>query len=55
MRCCMVYDFRSVVFKYFEDFSAVTDGTDNGIQLQIRIFLSQFLLNVVGIVFVNIK
>ena len=54
--CCMVDDLRMIGLEHLEDFSEnlVTEPMMH-IQLQVRIFLFQLLLNVVGIVLIYIK
>ena len=51
----VIDDLRSVVFEYAEDPAAVADGADQRHQIELRIFLAQFHLNIVGIVLVDIK
>ena len=52
---CMIYDLRLVGFKYPVDPFTVTDGADQYLQVQVRITGLQLLLNVVSIIFINIK
>ena len=51
----VVNDLRPVGFKDFEHPAAVSDGADEGNQVQFRILLLQLQLDAVGVVFVNIK
>ena len=51
----MIDDIRTEGLKHLEDLPAVPDRADDGLQLQLRIFLFQLQLNVIGVVFVNIE
>ena len=51
----VVNDVRLVLFKDHVDAAAVADGADEHHQVQVFVFSPQFLFDIVGIVFVNIK
>ena len=55
MRGGMIDDLGMILLKHLEDTPAVADGTDEDHQIQIRILLSQFQLDGVGVVFVDIE
>ena len=51
----MVHDVGAVFFKHRLDPVGVPDGADEHHQVQVRILLLQLQLDVVGVVFVDIK
>ena len=51
----MVNDVRFVSLKHLEDLPAVPHGSNNHLQIQVRILLPQFQLNVIGAVFIDIE
>jgi len=51
----VIDDLGMVLLKDLEDTPAVADGADQGHEVEIRIFLAQFQLDGVGVVFVDIK
>ena len=51
----VVDNVRFVLFKNHVDAAAVADGADEHHQVQVRILFLQLQLDVVGVVFVNIK
>ena len=53
--CRMVDDLRMIFFKHSIDSMGISHRTDQHYQVQFRIIPLQFLLNVIGIVFINIK
>ena len=55
MRRSVIDDLRLVLLKDLEHSSAVADGADQGDEVQVRILLSQFQLDGVGVVLVNVK
>ena len=55
MRCCMVHNIGMIRFKHIVDPARVAHAADQNHQIQLRILFLQFLLQVVGIVFINIK
>ena len=55
MGCCMVHDIGMIRFKHIVDPARVAHAADQNHQIQLRILFLQFLLQVVSIVFINIK
>ena len=55
MRSCMIDNIRSVFCKNTVDFSTVSHRTNQNNQIQIRVFMLQFLLDIVCIIFIDIK
>ena len=55
MSSCMVHHLWPIRRKYRIDSSGIPNGTNQDHQIQIRVFLFQFLLNIICIVFINIK
>ena len=51
----MVHHLWPIRRKYRIDSSGIPNGTNQDHQIQIRVFLFQFLLNIICIVFINIK
>ena len=51
----MVHDVRTVFFKHRLDPVGVPDGADEHHQVQVRILFLQLQLDVVGVVFIDIK
>ncbi len=51
----VVDDVRMVVFKDFIHLPAVADGADQSHQIELRIFLTELELDVVCVIFVNVK
>ena len=52
---CVVDNIRAVLLKDLINSAAVPDGADDHLQVQAGILLLQFLLDIIGIVFINIK
>ena len=55
MGCCVVDYIRPVCRKKAGQTAAIPHGTNQNLQIQLRIIFLQFLLNVVGIVLINVK
>ena len=53
--CGMKDDLRMVGFHYIKDFPAVSDGSDDGLHLQKGEFLANLQLDVISIVFIDVK
>ena len=55
MRCRMIDDIRSIGLEHLEDLPGIPDRSDDHVQLQIWIVLSQLQLNVIGIILIDIE
>ena len=55
MCSCMIHDIRSICLENAVDTLFVTHGCDQYHQIQLRILADQLLLDVVGIIFINIQ
>ena len=53
--CGMIDNLGMILLKNLEDAAAVTDGTDQGHEVQVRILFPQLQLDGVGVVFIDIK
>ncbi len=51
----VVDDVRMILFKDFEHLAAVADGPDKRDKIELRIFFAELELDVVGVIFVNVK
>ena len=54
MGCRMVYDVRAVFVKNIVDTVGISYGGNEYSQVQLRVFADQLLLNLIGIVLVDI-
>ena len=55
MGCGVIDDLRTVIVADLEDPAAVPHGTDQYDNVQIRVFILQLQLDVIGVVFINVK
>ena len=55
MRRGVIDDLRTIVGKHLEHPSAVADGTDQGDKVQVRIRVLQLILDIIGVVLIDVK
>ena len=55
MSRCVIDDLRPVVVEKLKHAAAVPNRSDQHLKVEVRIFFTQFQLDIVGIVFIDIK